>query len=94
MPEPLEPYGCYLALDAGWLKRACCAASLPTSKIIFSKVCLITNRNDVPHLLVRIGNTRGNFLLNPEVASSLLDLHLQCIATLPDICGKAALSPS
>ncbi|KAK9797007.1 hypothetical protein WJX73_004119 [Symbiochloris irregularis] len=47
-------------------------ASLPTSKIIFSKVCLITKRNGVPHLLVRVGNTRGNFLLNPEIRISYL----------------------
>lgn len=27
-------------------------------------------RNGKPHLLVRIGNTRGNFLLHPEVKPS------------------------
>lgn len=26
-------------------------------------------RNGVPHLLVRIGNIRGNFLLKPEVSA-------------------------
>ena len=28
---------------------------------------LSTHRNGKPHLLIRIGNTRGNFLLHPEV---------------------------
>lgn len=28
---------------------------------------LYARRNGRPHLLVRIGNTRGNFLLHPEV---------------------------
>ncbi|EIE23165.1 E set domain-containing protein [Coccomyxa subellipsoidea C-169] len=41
-------------------------ASMPTNKTAFSRVCLITARNGVPHLLIRIGNTRGNFLLHPE----------------------------
>ncbi|KAK9903246.1 hypothetical protein WJX75_000664 [Coccomyxa subellipsoidea] len=41
-------------------------ASMPTCKTAFSRVCLITARNGVPHLLIRIGNTRGNFLLHPE----------------------------
>ncbi len=29
-------------------------------------------RNGKPHLLVRIGNTRGNFLLHPEVGTFAL----------------------
>ncbi|CAK0786641.1 hypothetical protein CVIRNUC_009855 [Coccomyxa viridis] len=45
-------------------------ASIPTAKMAFSKVCLITTRNGKPHLLVRIGNTRGNFLLHPEIRIS------------------------
>ncbi|CAL8465349.1 g4884 [Coccomyxa elongata] len=45
-------------------------ASMPTTKTAFSRVCLITARNGVPHLLIRIGNTRGNFLLHPEIRVS------------------------
>ena len=37
-------------------------------------------RNGKPHLLVRIGNTRGNFLLHPEVRGLVDDiLKAACI---------------
>ena len=71
------------------------AASLPTSKLIFSRVCLITHRNGVPHLLVRLGNTRGNFLLNPEVQPRIACCHsgavqvLSSVSSLPFSCSSA-----
>ena len=42
-------------------------ASLPSSKLVFSKAMLVTPRNGVPKLIARVCNTRGNYLLNPEV---------------------------
>ncbi|KAK9805679.1 hypothetical protein WJX72_011464 [[Myrmecia] bisecta] len=47
-------------------------ASMPTAKIVFSSHALMTQRNGVPHMLVRAGNTRGNFLLNPEIRIAYL----------------------
>lgn len=42
-------------------------ASIPSARVVFSDVCLLTSRNGEPVLILRIGNTRGNFLLNPEI---------------------------
>lgn len=42
-------------------------ASIPSARVVFSDVCLLTSRNGEPMLILRIGNTRGNFLLNPEI---------------------------
>lgn len=42
-------------------------ASIPTPRIVFSNVCLITQRNGIPHLIIRVGNTRGNYLLHPDI---------------------------
>jgi inward rectifier potassium channel len=42
-------------------------ASIPSARVVFSDVCLLTSRNGEPMLIIRIGNTRGNFLLNPEI---------------------------
>ncbi|GMH38335.1 hypothetical protein BSKO_06219 [Bryopsis sp. KO-2023] len=45
-------------------------ASIPTAKVVFSKHVLFTTRNGEPTVMFRVGNTRGNFLLNPEVRVS------------------------
>lgn len=45
-------------------------ASLPTSRIVFSDHIIFTTRNGEPTVIFRVGNTRGNFLLNPEVRVS------------------------
>eukprot|EP00803_Ostreobium_quekettii_P008836 evm.model.scf_195.1 EVM.evm.TU.scf_195.1 scf_195:9999-11709(-) len=45
-------------------------ASIPTSKIVFSDVMLMTKRNGVPVLIFRVANTRGNFLLSPDIRVS------------------------
>ena len=47
--------------------RSDCAASLPSAKLVFSHAMLVTPRDGVPTLIARVCNTRGNYLLNPEV---------------------------
>ena len=49
--------------------RSGCAASLPSAKLVFSHAMLVTPRNGVPTLIARVCNTRGNYLLNPEVCA-------------------------
>eukprot|EP00892_Ulva_mutabilis_P008913 jgi/Ulvmu1/6394/UM003_0022.1 len=50
-------------------------ASIPSARVVFSDVCLLTSRNGEPMLILRIGNTRGNFLLNPEIRVGYLKLE-------------------
>lgn len=42
-------------------------AAIPQARVVFSDQCLLTSRNGEPVLILRVGNTRGNFLLNPEI---------------------------
>jgi hypothetical protein len=42
-------------------------AAIPQARVVFSDHCLLTSRNGEPCLILRVGNTRGNFLLNPEI---------------------------
>lgn len=51
-------------------------ASIPSARVVFSEVCLLTSRNGEPVLILRIGNTRGNFLLNPEIRVGYLKVPL------------------
>jgi hypothetical protein len=75
MPVLLLPFSCcslsthYVPFIQAQEHNLChhLAASVPTSRIVFSRQVLITRRNGVPHALVRIANARGNFLLNPTV---------------------------
>ena len=58
--------------------RSGCAASLPSAKLVFSHAMLVTPRDGVPTLIARVCNTRGNYLLNPEVcALATLDFGSQ-----------------
>jgi hypothetical protein len=50
-------------------------ASIPSARVVFSDVCLLTSRNGEPVLILRIGNTRGNFLLNPEIRVGFLKVR-------------------
>lgn len=50
-------------------------ASIPSARVVFSDVCLLTSRNGEPMLILRIGNTRGNFLLNPEIRVGYLKVR-------------------
>jgi hypothetical protein len=50
-------------------------ASIPSARVVFSDVCLFTSRNGEPVLILRIGNTRGNFLLNPEIRVGYLKVR-------------------
>lgn len=52
-------------------------ASIPSARVVFSDVCLLTSRNGEPVLILRIGNTRGNFLLNPEIRVGYLKVRSQ-----------------
>lgn len=52
-------------------------ASIPSARVVFSDVCLLTSRNGEPVLILRIGNTRGNFLLNPEIRVGYLKVRPQ-----------------
>eukprot|EP00891_Asterochloris_glomerata_P009457 jgi/Astpho2/9457/fgenesh1_pg.00145_%23_62_t len=47
-------------------------ASLPSANLVFSSRVLFTTRNSVPHVLLRVGNIRGNFLMNPEIRLSYM----------------------
>jgi hypothetical protein len=51
-------------------------ATIPQARVVFSDNCLLTSRNGGPCLILRIGNTRGNFLLNPEIRIGLLTVRL------------------
>lgn len=51
-------------------------ASIPSARVVFSEACLLTSRNGEPVLILRIGNTRGNFLLNPEIRVGYLKVPL------------------
>eukprot|EP00210_Caulerpa_lentillifera_P004943 g4717.t1 len=42
-------------------------ASLPSIKLVFSDVCIITRRNGVHHFIFRVANTRGNLLVSPDI---------------------------
>lgn len=42
-------------------------ASLPVSKLVFSRNALLLTRNGAPHLVFRVGNSRGSFMLAPDV---------------------------
>jgi inward rectifier potassium channel len=52
-------------------------ASMPQARVVFSDNCLFTSRNGEPSLVLRIGNTRGNFLLNPEIRIGFLQVCLR-----------------
>lgn len=45
-------------------------ASIPTAKLVFSNVLLFSKRNGERVVVFRVVNTRGNFLLHPEVKGS------------------------
>eukprot|EP00803_Ostreobium_quekettii_P008872 evm.model.scf_301.8 EVM.evm.TU.scf_301.8 scf_301:87517-89785(-) len=45
-------------------------ASLPAAKIVFSDVVMCTTRDGAPVLIFRVANTRGNFLVNPDIRVS------------------------
>ena len=46
--------------------------SRPTSRILFSKVCVITNFNGTPTLMLRTGNERNNLILEASVKASIV----------------------
>lgn len=48
--------------------------SIPQARVVFSDNCLLTSRNGVPLLIFRLGNTRGNFLLHPEIRIALIQV--------------------
>ena len=50
-------------------------ATIPQARVVFSDNCLFTSRDGEPVLILRIGNTRGNFLLNPEIRIGLLTVR-------------------
>jgi hypothetical protein len=52
-------------------------ATIPQARVVFSDNVLLTSRNGEPCLILRVGNTRGNFLLNPEIRIGLLTVRLQ-----------------
>lgn len=43
------------------------AASLPTAKMVFSNAICVRTRNSVQHLMIRVGNARGNILYSPDI---------------------------
>ena len=49
-------------------------------------------RNGKPHLLVRIGNTRGNFLLHPEVGTFALPPSNGIKEERHHLCGNVSFS--
>ena len=51
-------------------------AGIPQARVVFSDTCLLTSRNGAPVLVLRAGNTRGNFLLNPEIRVGLLTVRV------------------
>lgn len=59
-------------------------ASIPQARVVFSDNCLFSSRNGEPVLMFRIGNTRGNFLLNPEIRIGLLQV---CFRDIPGLLG-------
>ncbi|MEM7580717.1 MAG: ion channel [Cyanobacteria bacterium P01_A01_bin.80] len=46
--------------------------SLPTARVLFSKVAVIDQYDDVPTLMFRAANQRGNFMLEAKVKVSLI----------------------
>jgi hypothetical protein len=57
-------------------------ATIPQARVVFSDNCLLTSRNGEPCLILRIGNTRGNFLLNPEIRIGFLTVWHACTAVV------------
>ena len=48
---------------------------MPQSDLFFSDKLLFTNRDDVPHLIFRIGNLRCNMIFHPNVCLTMLRQH-------------------
>ena len=42
-------------------------ASVPKTQVVFSDVMLWTSRHGQPHVVFRLANLKGNFLLSPEI---------------------------
>lgn len=64
---------CFLAVVTGLIFAK---FSLPTARIIFSNVAVITNFNGTPHLMVRLANQRGNRIVEAQAHLSLLKLEV------------------
>ncbi len=47
-------------------------ASKPSSKVIFSSPAVILNENDIPTLMFRVGNMRGNEIVEAEMSLTAL----------------------
>lgn len=46
--------------------------SLPTARVLFSRVAIISPFNDVPTLMFRVANERNNFILESQIRVSIL----------------------
>jgi len=46
--------------------------SVPKAQIIFSNKLLLTNYNGIPHLMIRVANTRSNRIMNANAGMTLL----------------------
>lgn len=46
--------------------------SLPTARVLFSKVAVITSYNNIPTLMFRTANARGNLIMESKVRVTLL----------------------
>eukprot|EP00210_Caulerpa_lentillifera_P004942 g4716.t1 len=76
---PLQPISCVanflvtveffmgILLSAILLGVVVTKASLPSIKLVFSDVCILTRRNGVRHFIFRVANTRGNLLVSPDI---------------------------
>lgn len=76
---PLQPLSCVanflvtveffmgILLSAILLGIVVTKASLPSVKLVFSDVCILTRRNRVRHFIFRVANTRGNLLVSPDI---------------------------
>ena len=59
-----------ILLSAMLLGAVVSKATLPSVRLVFSKKCLLMRRNGVRHFMFRVGNTRGNLLVAPDVRLS------------------------
>lgn len=64
---------CFLAVMTGLIFAK---FSLPTARIIYSDVAVITNYNGVPHLMLRLANQRGNRIVEAHAHLSLIKLDV------------------